>query len=187
MIISRKQASIFTVTLFTLTLSITSPAYATPAEYTGHEQEPPKQILATKHVSTTINIEEEKFETEILPPPAQTTALFIPTGTPALSGYSNLLDAARAQLGISQDCTAMVENALRAIGYTVGDLAPMGFSQYGTPIQPQDAQAGDIMMRNGHVAIYAGGGVAIHGGFNGNTVQTTFDANPANYTTIVRI
>lgn len=110
----------------------------------------------------------------------------IPTGT----GAAGLLAAARAQIGDTQDCTALVERALRAIGYSVGDLGPEQFGQYGTIIPASEAKAGDIMMRPGHVAIYSGDGTnhsAVHGGWGGNqTVETVWDANPADYT-IVRI
>lgn len=110
----------------------------------------------------------------------------IPTGI----GAEGLLAAARAQIGQNQDCTAMVERALRAIGYSVGDLGPMQFGQYGTIIPASEAKAGDILMRNGHVAIYSGDGTnhsAIHGGWGGNqTVESTYDADPTTYT-VVRI
>ena len=98
-----------------------------------------------------------------------------------------LLQAARGQLGISQDCTALVENALRAIGYSVGDMSPMGFSSFGFQVSPADAHPGDIMMRGGHVAIYSGDGLAIHGGFNGSTVETYVDGSPFNYALIIRL
>lgn len=101
-------------------------------------------------------------------------------------GAAGLLAAARAQLGQGQDCTALVERALRAIGYNVGDLAPMGFASYGTRVNPADAQPGDIMMRGGHVAIYTGGG-AIHGGFGGTTIETVYDSNPNGYSVVIRL
>lgn len=98
-----------------------------------------------------------------------------------------LLGAARAQLGIGQDCTAMVENALRMVGYSVGDVGPMGFASFGVSIDPSEAQPGDIMMRSGHVAIYAGNGTAVHGGFNGTTAESARDSDPYSYALIVRV
>ena len=105
---------------------------------------------------------------------------------PSGSGASGLLSAALAQLGRGQDCTALVENALRAIGYSVGDLGPMQFGAYGTPVTDGSIAPGDIMMRGGHVAIYAGNGMAVHGGFGGTTVLSAYDASPSGYVSIVR-
>lgn len=73
------------------------------------------------------------------------------------------------------------------VGYSVGDMGPMGFASYGVSIDPSEAQAGDIMMRGNHVAIYAGGGSAVHGGFNGTTVETSRDSDPYAYALIVRV
>lgn len=112
--------------------------------------------------------------------------LTTPPPPPPPVGYL-LLEAARGQLGMYQDCTALVENALRAIGYSVGDMSPMGFSSFGIQVSPADAQPGDIMMRGGHVAIYSGDGLAVHGGFNGSTVETYVDGSPFNYVLIVRL
>jgi hypothetical protein len=104
-----------------------------------------------------------------------------------IPGNLGILGAARAQLGVWQDCTALVENSLRALGYSVGDLGTMSFVSFGTQVHPSDAQPGDIMMRPSHVAIYAGNGTAIHGGFNGSTVETDGQiSNPYSYSIIVR-
>lgn len=95
---------------------------------------------------------------------------------PAGAGAQGLLDAAMAQLGWAQDCTALVENALRAIGFGVGDLGTSvgEYARYGTIVTDGSYAPGDILIWPGaHVAIYAGNGLAVHGGFGGNTVVAT--------------
>lgn len=84
---------------------------------------------------------------------------------PASGVGAALVASARAQLGATQDCTILVEQALRSVGKSVGDLAPAQFHQYGTPVSTP--QAGDLMISAGHVAIYIGGGQAISSGMNG--------------------
>ena len=76
-----------------------------------------------------------------------------------------ILASAYAQIGITQDCTAMVEKALGAAGIRVGDLAPMQFLNHGKVVSTP--QPGDMVVQSGHVAIYAGGGKVISGGMNG--------------------
>lgn len=110
-----------------------------------------------------------------------------PVSAPPSAVGNTLLEAARSQIGQAQDCTSMVERALRAIGIDVGDVGPMGFAGIGIQISPADAQPGDIMMRGGHVAIYAGNGSAVHGGFGGSTVESSSDSNPYSYALIVRV
>ena len=117
----------------------------------------------------------------ILEPPASSQ----PTAQLASAQGATLIEAAESQLGQGQDCTALVERALRAIGVNVGDVGPMGFASLGTQVSADQAQAGDIMMRNGHVAIYLGDNMAVHGGYNGTTVNAP--ANPYEYAVIVRL
>lgn len=178
---------------FTITSSLTAvPAYGSPLR--EEDSEPPSTYQTLDTLDTVILATPpapETFEVIVEPPPAPVTEE-IPAPqvvAPVItgSGSAGLLGAARAQLGITQDCTAMVENALRALGYSVGDLAPMGFGGYGYQVSPDQAQPGDIMMRGGHVAIYAGNGVAVHGGFNGSTVETSIDGSPYNYAVIIRL
>jgi peptidoglycan DL-endopeptidase CwlO len=76
-----------------------------------------------------------------------------------------MLASAYSQIGITQDCTAMVEKALGAAGIRVGDLAPMQFLGHGKVVSTP--QPGDMVVQSGHVAIYAGGGKVISGGMNG--------------------
>lgn len=85
---------------------------------------------------------------------------------PAGSINAAMVASAYAQIGIFQDCTAMVERALGSAGIHVGDLAPMQFMNYGTVVS--DPQPGDMIVQSGHVAIYIGNGQAISGGINGN-------------------
>ena len=77
-----------------------------------------------------------------------------------------MVASAYAQIGIMQDCTAMVERALGSAGIPVDDLAPMQFMNYGKVVS--DPQPGDMIVQSGHVAIYIGNGQAISGGINGN-------------------
>ncbi|MFE4835377.1 hypothetical protein ACFRAU_11940 [Arthrobacter sp. NPDC056691] len=78
---------------------------------------------------------------------------------------ATMLASAYAQIGITQDCTAMVEKALGAAGIPVGDLAPMQFLNHGVVVSTP--QPGDMVVQSGHVAIYAGAGKVISGGMNG--------------------
>lgn len=110
--------------------------------------------------------------------------LYAPTGT----GNLGLVGNAMKYIGMSWDCTALVEQALRDMGYSVGDLGPMGFGGYGTVFyNPADVQAGDIMMRGGHVAIYAGDGMSVQGGFGFGGVVLNSWEGPASYTAFVRV
>lgn len=88
------------------------------------------------------------------------------TVAPASGSGAALLASAYGQIGVTQDCTAMVEKALRSIGKSVGDLAPAQFFQFGSVVA--SPQPGDILISAGHVGIYAGNGQMISGGFNGN-------------------
>ena len=101
---------------------------------------------------------------------------------------STLVNSALKYLGYRWDCTALVEQALRDLGYQVPDLGPMQFGQFGTVFyDPSQVQAGDIMMRGGHVAIYAGDGYTVQGGFGfGGVVYNQWE-NPYSYAAFVRI
>ncbi|GKV74745.1 LysM peptidoglycan-binding domain-containing protein [Pseudarthrobacter sp. NCCP-2145] len=77
-----------------------------------------------------------------------------------------ILANAYGQVGQIQDCTAMVEKALRTVGKSVGDLAPGQFYQYGTTVGTP--APGDLVITAGHVGVYAGDGQVVSGGVNGN-------------------
>ncbi|GAA1924543.1 hypothetical protein GCM10009688_32000 [Arthrobacter gandavensis] len=92
-----------------------------------------------------------------------TTASSAPVSASGVA--AGLVASAYAQIGVAQDCTAMVEKALRSVGKSVGDLAPGQFFAYGTVVG--SPQAGDLVITGGHVAIYVGNGQVISGGLNG--------------------
>ena len=105
-----------------------------------------------------------------------------------IASNSALLSAALSLVGMSGDCTMLVESALRLLGYQVGDLGPMGFGGYGTVFSdPSQVQPGDIMMRGGHVAIYAAPGLAVQGGIGFMSYLTSVASNPAEYVSFVRV
>ncbi|WP_299168266.1 LysM peptidoglycan-binding domain-containing protein [uncultured Arthrobacter sp.] len=76
-----------------------------------------------------------------------------------------LVASAYGQLGSIQDCTILVEVALRSIGLNVGDLGPTQFYQYGTVVGTP--APGDLVIRPGHIGIYVGNGEVISSGMNG--------------------
>ncbi|MCC3291036.1 MULTISPECIES: LysM peptidoglycan-binding domain-containing protein [unclassified Arthrobacter] len=103
----------------------------------------------------------------------QSTNITPAAATPAASGTNAImLASAQSQLGAAQDCTVLVEVALRAAGHSVGDLAPAQLAAYGT--QVSTPEPGDMVyyadggMGLAHIAIYIGNGEAIHSGWNGN-------------------
>ncbi|RLY92187.1 hypothetical protein CWC38_03235 [Kocuria tytonicola] len=90
-----------------------------------------------------------------------------------------ILSAAQGQVGEYQDCTQLVSDSLAAVGINFHGW-PADYKSLGRSVSAAEAQAGDIAYyANGgsgmaHVAIYAGNGEAIHGGWNGNrTVKTS--------------
>lgn len=87
-------------------------------------------------------------------------------GTPDLSGYDKIAQAALAQVGVNQDCTMLVTNSLKAVGINFHG-APAAYLSLGE--MTSNPVPGDIIVYQGHVAIYIGDGMAVHGGWNGYT------------------
>lgn len=95
------------------------------------------------------------------------------TRIPTSSVNAAILASAKAQLGAVQDCTVLGERALRAAGISgVGDESPESLMRFATPVA--NPQPGDFIyyadggMGFSHNAIYIGGGMAIHSGWNGD-------------------
>lgn len=90
-----------------------------------------------------------------------------------------IYQAALSQVGATQDCTMLVTNALKAVGINYHNW-PIGYMSLGTVVSASEAQPGDLIYyANGgtgyaHIAVYAGNGKAVHGGWLGNqTVVNT--------------
>jgi peptidoglycan DL-endopeptidase CwlO len=116
---------------------------------------------------------------EAAPAAAPVAAVSATVGAPAASAASSgkgaaIAAAAYAQLGVSQDCTALATNALAAVGINYHGW-PAGYLSLGRTVSAAEAQPGDLAYyQNGgmgmaHIAVYVGNGMAVHGGWNGGT------------------
>ena len=92
-----------------------------------------------------------------------------------------IYQTALSQVGTIQDCTMLVTNALKSVGINYHDW-PAGYMSLGTIVSASEAQPGDLIyyanggMGLAHIAVYAGNGKAIHGGWLGNqTVVNSAD------------
>ena len=142
----------------------------------------------TKAVTTTASKTETKAAAQTPAPAAQTKAATpapaaqtkpAAATTPSGSKNAAIYQAALAQVGRYQDCTMLVTNALKSVGINYHDW-PAGYMKLGTQVSASQAQAGDLVYyANGgtglaHIAVYAGNGQAVHGGWLGNqTVVNT--------------
>lgn len=92
--------------------------------------------------------------------------------TPNYGGVNSsaIAAAAIAQVGVSQDCTMLVTNSLRAVGINFHGW-PEEYLSLGT--LTSTPVPGDICVYSGHVAIYIGNGQAVHGGWDGYTTVIT--------------
>lgn len=82
---------------------------------------------------------------------------------------TTIANAALAQLGRYQDCTMLVTNSLRSVGVYFHGW-PYEYLSLGTIVPYSQAMPGDVVVYNGHVAVYIGNGQCVHGGWYG--VQT---------------
>jgi peptidoglycan DL-endopeptidase CwlO len=102
-----------------------------------------------------------------------------------------ILSAAYAQLGVMQDCTMLVTNSLAAVGINFHDW-PAGYLSLGQTVSAAEAQPGDLIYYAdggsgmAHIAVYAGNGQAVHGGYNGNQT-VVFSANVGSGPVFIRV
>ena len=166
----------------TQTKAVTTTAPKTETKAAAQTPAPAAQTKA----ATPAPKAETKAATQTPAPAAQTKAAApaaqtkpAATTTPSGSKNAAIYQAALAQVGRYQDCTMLVTNALKSVGINYHDW-PAGYMKLGTQVSASQAQAGDLVYyANGgtglaHIAVYAGNGQAVHGGWNGNqTVVNT--------------
>lgn len=80
--------------------------------------------------------------------------------------YNKIAEAAIAQIGVEQDCTMLVTNSLKAVGINFHGW-PIEYKTLGE--WTDSPVPGDIIIYEGHVALYIGNGRAIHGGWYGHS------------------
>ncbi|MBK0417750.1 C40 family peptidase [Leucobacter sp. CSA1] len=148
-------------------LALEGPSAAVSEEWTAAEE-------ARKKAEAEAKAAEERERAAQQADTAAQPAGEAPSGNdiPAGSGGQGIANAALAQLGVVQDCTALVEKSLRAIGVPAGDLGTQ-VGEYtalgGVQVSAGSYAVGDILIWPGqHVAVYIGNGQAVHGGWNGN-------------------
>lgn len=93
--------------------------------------------------------------------------------TPAMTG-NPIIDTAFMHIGSPYvlhggsyeegiDCAHFVWKVLRdSIGYDTGFHKSYMWSEYGTEVKPEDAAMGDVLVVDGHVMFYLGGGSVVH-------------------------
>ncbi|WP_026820153.1 NlpC/P60 family protein [Arthrobacter castelli] len=101
----------------------------------------------------------------------QSTSNQQPAGSSG-SVSAGIASAARAQLGVTQDCTMLVTNALAAVGIDHHGW-PDSYFSLGTQVSAGQARPGDLVYYAdggtgmAHIAVYVGSGQAVHGGWEG--------------------
>jgi peptidoglycan DL-endopeptidase CwlO len=125
---------------------------------------------------------------------AKVSTASAPAAAPAASASGKgaaILSAAYAQLGVMQDCTMLVTNSLAAVGINFHDW-PAGYLSLGRTVSAAEAQPGDLIYYAdggagmAHIAVYAGNGQAVHGGYNGNQT-VVFSANVGSGPVFIRV
>ena len=143
-------------------------AAATPAPAAVAQETPKVTQTVAKTAAPAVTQAAAPAVTQAAAPAATAT-----TQVASSSKGAAIYQAALAQLGKYQDCTMLVTNALKAVGINFHDW-PAGYMSLGTVVPASQAQPGDLIyyanggMGLAHIAVYAGNGQAVHGGWNGN-------------------
>ena len=155
----------------TQTKAVTTTAPKTETKAAAQTPAPAAQTKAETKAATQTPAPAAQTKAATPAPAAQTKPAA--TTTPSGSKNAAIYQAALAQVGRYQDCTMLVTNALKSVGINYHDW-PAGYMKLGTQVSASQAQAGDLVYyANGgtglaHIAVYAGNGQAVHGGWLGN-------------------
>lgn len=144
-----------------------------------------RECISSTEITAPVTEVVKRGTKEPEPAPRQTSAnsSSYTSSAPSYSGgggsgiAATVLSAAYSQLGVSQDCTSLVSNSLAAAGIYWHSW-PEAYASLGS--WTSSPVPGDICIYSGHVAVYAGGGQAIHGGWNGTTtaIYSVYCSNP---------
>lgn len=117
------------------------------------------------------------------PAPAPAIVVPPPPAAPPVSSAGSqarqvIIGAAFAQIGRYQDCTMLVTNSLAAVNIHHHGW-PISYFTLGYQVSRFDALPGDLVYYQhggapgtlAHIAVYAGNGRAVHGGWNGNETR----------------
>ena len=143
-------------------------ASSEPAESAPAEQPAPVEVETA--ADTTPAPAAEPAQAESAPEPAAEPAA---QSSGSYNGAA-VVSAAKSQIGVQQDCTALVSNALRSAGINFHGW-PADYQQLGHTVSAGEAKPGDLIyyasngMGQSHIAVYIGNGQAIHGGWEGGT------------------
>ncbi|MGX5715034.1 NlpC/P60 family protein [Arthrobacter sp. MAHUQ-56] len=166
----------------TIAISYEKPAVTTtPAPVAEPEPEPQVQVQEAAPAPAAPKVTAKTASTAVAPA-SQASA----SGKGAA-----ILSAAYAQLGVTQDCTMLVTNSLAAVGIHFHDW-PAGYLSLGRTVSASEAQPGDLIYYAdggagmAHIAVYAGNGMAVHGGYNGNQT-VVFSANVGSGPVFIRV
>lgn len=143
-----------------------APAHAAPASYSTYAG------WAAPTLQPTVTA--QSYAAPAAQPAAPAAERTVAPQSSASGKGATISSAAMGQLGVAQDCTALVTNALRAAGINHHGW-PASYLGLGTQVSAAQAKPGDLVyyadggMGTAHIAVYIGGGKAVHGGWNGGT------------------
>lgn len=186
LVITADEHQVVLQTRVEVTTEPAPPEPPAPVEVVATVPEPEPEPVPQQFVRETAQyvVGGYSYEVPSTPPPPAPAA-------PVSTKGERILVSAMGQLGMWQDCTMLVTNALATVGIYFHDW-PAGYLGLGTVISADQALPGDLIyyMDGGagvpHIAVYAGNGMAVHGGWNGNQT-VVYSANVGSGPVFIRV